>query len=602
MFRNQELVAINISDASLEAIVVRQSGQQSAISSWSRIELSEGIIEQGRIVDKDKAKKALQELLQKAQPQKIVAKEAAVTLPENLVFTQIITTPVSLKPAEIKDLLWQKVSEVIPIDPSQMVGDYYLRTTKAGRESLVVATYSQLIDEYIKLLASVNLKVRLFSTESISLVQALSSAPEASPQLILDIGSDQTIAVIASGGTVRESINIAVAGSQFSQALMQSQKISLAEAEKLKAEVGLTAEPSAVVLQRTLQSLLVEVRMLMNYWQKKSGERVAKLVVTGGSSSMPGLLPYLGSNLGLEAQQAVPDTQYKVQGQDQISPKFLPVLGLALSAQAKEYVINFVEPKLRSASKTINMTPSKKEPEKTKIISMKPTRGHIPIGRLIVLVTLFLVACGIFAYIWWQNTPSTNVPVPTTTTDSEQVRELEINLWVSHSVTSESAPNGDYPSVQGVVRDITVSHPINLDANFWQSVTEQVSAENRSDPIRWAPIVSGILGDNVWALERQTVVAQLRPDNLIVIEDILDTTLVTTSPELVTVTYGQEVSVVVTANVRVLALDRQSFIEVAAAPWQAKMDDELSANFAIAKSSIRDTVNEWSDVSLVVVN
>src|SRR5512137_1339436 len=94
---NRDIIGLDISDASIEAVVLHYGRKHSKIKAYSRWRLSPDIIENGRILDEAQLKEAIKKLLQTAQPRPITAKQVFLSVPESKVFTEILALPANIR-------------------------------------------------------------------------------------------------------------------------------------------------------------------------------------------------------------------------------------------------------------------------------------------------------------------------------------------------------------------------------------------------------------------------------------------------------------------------------------------------------------------------
>jgi len=85
----KEIIGLDISDYSIEAVLLQKKGKSFKIGSYSRFRLSPDIVEDGNILNKDKLKEAINQTLFHAQPKQIKAEKVFLSIPESKVFTKV---------------------------------------------------------------------------------------------------------------------------------------------------------------------------------------------------------------------------------------------------------------------------------------------------------------------------------------------------------------------------------------------------------------------------------------------------------------------------------------------------------------------------------
>lgn len=399
MLGSKNTLAINFSDHSLEAVELAMEKGTYSVKAYGRKLLDVGVIEDAKIIQPDKLKAALQELLAQAKPEAITLREVAITLPESKIFTEILTLPRSLDRRQVPAAVFSQAKETIPLDVDVMAADYTpVGHNKDFVEYLFAATYSALVDEYVEFFRSLQMKVTLLSMESLALGAAVIDSKEAAVVMTIDIGARTTIASVFVNGVLRESININIAGNNITAALAEKLKINLAEAEEQKIRRGLGSDggdgSTMLVIQGQLQPLKDELAVFIKYFESKSGQSIQRLVLAGGTSSLIGLAEYLSSNLGLPIVQAQAISKFHIDPQQISMPKFLMVIGLAkLALDPVGGVINFLSHREKSWATSRRLIKGDSMP--------RSTSKAVP--RRLLLVLGLVLAAAIFLLILWRS-------------------------------------------------------------------------------------------------------------------------------------------------------------------------------------------------------
>ena len=127
--------------------------------------------------------------------------------------------------------------------------------------------------------------------------------------LIVDIGGKITVLTIVESGFIRFSATVSVAGDNFTQAISRKLNIPLVKAEELKINCGLDPNKEKgsimLILQGVLQEIMNEIKKSISFYEEKSGQKITKILLCGGSSFLPELPVYIEANLGVATK--VPD-------------------------------------------------------------------------------------------------------------------------------------------------------------------------------------------------------------------------------------------------------------------------------------------------------
>ena len=155
-------LALDISDYSIEAVLVSGDDKKIKVKSFSRILLEKGIVSRGEVQDNTKLKTAIKKILDEAKP-KIKLKEVIVGLPDSRVFTHIFQVPLSLRGEEIRGAINNELESVFPLTSSEIYWDYKIISIKDEVQDVFVAAISKnIVDSLNKACLDAGLKPIIF--------------------------------------------------------------------------------------------------------------------------------------------------------------------------------------------------------------------------------------------------------------------------------------------------------------------------------------------------------------------------------------------------------------------------------------------------------
>lgn len=294
--------ALDFSDNSIEIIALKGSLDKPRLLAMSRTTLDPDIIEDGKIINKEKLKKILLTLITNPQFGKIKTKNFIFSLPESKIFLYVFKLPQNLKREEKIQKIKSEISQTFPFLLEDLYYDFVIHP---DGEILLVAAPKSIVNDYLDLFKACKIKPLVLEAESQSLARSLAEG-EKGIILITDIGARTTNFNLFEEGRLKVSVSIPVAGNKFSQKIAEKLKIPLAEAENLKIRNGLNPEIEGgrtfLILQEEIRQIIEEIKKLEEYFQEKTGREIEKIILAGGSAQLLSLPEYLADNLGKKVE------------------------------------------------------------------------------------------------------------------------------------------------------------------------------------------------------------------------------------------------------------------------------------------------------------
>ena len=97
-----EVYGIDISDYSIEALALEKKRASFVVEAYSRFRLSPDIVDDGRVLDRDKLKEVILKLFKNAKPKAFEkSRKVFLSIPESQTFSKVITVPDNIKEKEL---------------------------------------------------------------------------------------------------------------------------------------------------------------------------------------------------------------------------------------------------------------------------------------------------------------------------------------------------------------------------------------------------------------------------------------------------------------------------------------------------------------------
>jgi type IV pilus assembly protein PilM len=259
----------------------------------------------------------IQNLKDLIKEHKMTAKDVYLSLPERTVFSTILKIP-SMSEKEIKGYLEYESERIFPRPLAEISYSFEVLGNDAVEnnklEVLVIATPNNIVEKYMKIAKGAGFSVKGIEPETFSITRALNRYVKPSSSsgiMIANIGLMGTDLVILREGFIRFSKAYPIGGDTFTKALQESLGLALDQAEEYKKTYGLEVNVMEGkifnVLKPFVDSIVNEINRAKNFYvARNQGIYIGKVVFTGGSALMPGLLYYMASTLDFEVELANP--------------------------------------------------------------------------------------------------------------------------------------------------------------------------------------------------------------------------------------------------------------------------------------------------------
>lgn len=285
-----------------------------------------------------------------------------VALPEQDVFLRVITTP-KMEYKELRDFVTLGAEEYIPIPLEEVTFDVQIIDMDSAPKAkevknekgevveqsemmnvLLVASRNDVLSRYVNLVKRAGLTPKGIEPETLSIERVLGdTADRPSASIIVNMGSLSTQIIISYKGYVQFTRSVSIGGDALTSAIQKELGLEYAQAEEYKKAYGLdeTQVEGKVfeALSPVFDKILLEINRSKMYYTTHHPETIINRVILSGSSAlMPGLLAYMVNKLDVEAELANPWRTVKLlqkieHSRDELmdaGPVYSTAVGLAL--------------------------------------------------------------------------------------------------------------------------------------------------------------------------------------------------------------------------------------------------------------------------------
>ena len=316
----EQVIGLDISDASMEAVILEPKRKAWQIYSYARFRLSPGVVENGQILQPDKLKEDLKKMFTLGKPHTMSASSVLLSLPDARIFTKLLFLPKNLNKKDLILAAHNKAAEYIPEERENLLTAVKILSPQNGQNEVFYASAPKgLVMEWVKLLEDLGIDIIGFTLESIASFAGLEDSLKKEETLLLDIGARHTNAVIFDHEGIRDSINIPIAGDNITHAIAEKLNIS------------------------HMQPVSDELKKFVNFYEELHGRQVKKIILVGGSAQMKGLGDYFAGNLNLPLIPTMSIVLPKFLPKYLESAKYINAFGLAKLSFAKNLELSFYQ-------------------------------------------------------------------------------------------------------------------------------------------------------------------------------------------------------------------------------------------------------------------
>jgi type IV pilus assembly protein PilM len=295
---------IDLGDLFVKVLQLERKGATDFVRAYAILPITEGCIEDGRIIDKQKMANVIKATIAKAGPKKISTKKAICSLPESKVFLRVLSIP-RMEEAEIGEAIKWEIEASIPLSVDQVYYDWQLIGEVEGKQNiLTVAVSREIVDDILEVLELAGLEVYGLEAESVATTRSLvdNVATPGEVSLLVDLGAKRTNFIVAEGNVPFFTSSIPFSSNGVTDAIAKTLGVSSSEAETLKISegVGCYQDDGSILnsIKAYLEGLSAEIEKTIDFYQNINSQtgKVEKIIVCGGAN-LKGLVPYLAKRL-----------------------------------------------------------------------------------------------------------------------------------------------------------------------------------------------------------------------------------------------------------------------------------------------------------------
>lgn len=334
MFGSSKLVVgLDVGSYSVKAVALQPSGDRLTLQGYAQARI--GTQEPVEVI-----RKVIDQLGLK--PKRMVTSVSGRS-----VIVRQVETP-RLPSDELKAHIAYEADKYIPFGSEEVIIDCQTLPDRdeakaTNMQVLLVAVRRGFVEDHITQLKAAGLAPEVVDVDVFALSNAyelLGPGPapgsEKSATALIDIGASKSNIAIVQGTRLLFTREVYLAGNEITDAIVRTFNEPAEDVERIKSAPGEALEALMDAAMPAFEDLANEIRLSFDYVEGQFEVQVADLVLTGGSSQLPGIAEILGNILGrpvhvfdpLAGLDLVP-SKYDIHGLDANGPSLTVALGLA---------------------------------------------------------------------------------------------------------------------------------------------------------------------------------------------------------------------------------------------------------------------------------
>ena len=321
--KKNQIVGIDIGSHSIKVAELEEGKHGMALKNFGMIEIPSEAIVEGSIKEMEIVSSALKNLLKNLR---IKNRNLATSISGYSVIVKKITIPQKGE-GDLEKSIQNEAEQYIPFDINDVNLDFQILTSeikeeaeeedKEGKEELMdvllVAAKKDIVEEYISLFHLSELNPIVLDIDAFALQNAfeISNAEQTGCHALVHIGAQQlTINVVREGVSIftRDS---SYGGAQITGEIQNKFETSYEEAEKIKLGATPIEMDQKTVLEDIFSSTVTrwaqEIKRALDFVATTFVDiKVDDILLSGGSSLIPGFSKYLGMETGLQVETLNP--------------------------------------------------------------------------------------------------------------------------------------------------------------------------------------------------------------------------------------------------------------------------------------------------------
>jgi type IV pilus assembly protein PilM len=302
-----DFFGLDIGSSAIRLVELHGSGNgPKALVKYAYLPLDSKIAMSDSKADQQKLAEVIAQLIGEA---KVSTRNVAVGIPSGRVFTTVADIE-RIPESELAKAVPYQADSLIPTPLAESKIDWALLgdspSDKTKQEILLTSVPNKFVEDRLDMIESIGLNVIAFEPDNLAMARAL-AAPEATPQLILDVGRHSSDLVILLNGAPHLTRSIPTGVEAIVRSATQNLNIDEKQAEQFVFKFGLSKDKLEgqvfTAINGTVDLLTTEVEKSIKFFETRyTQNKVTRIIVTGGASVIPEFPLYLANKFGVNVE------------------------------------------------------------------------------------------------------------------------------------------------------------------------------------------------------------------------------------------------------------------------------------------------------------
>lgn len=306
------VVGIDVGASSIKVVELEKTELAITLRTYGELQLgpyAEKSLGEAVTLEPEKLTEALVDVIRESRVQ---AKAGVLAIPLSASFVTVV--PITVKEQEtIESKIHVEARKYIPVPLSDVTLDWselntYGEKTAMVHEMLIAAIQNEAFERYQNLMNSVQMISQPSEIEVFSTIRSVMT-PGETTSAIIDLGAETSKLYITRDGALERIHRVYDGGVTCTTRLAQLLDVQFEEAENIKRSYVQGGEHSRDIYKAytsTVERSMQEFKRVIEQYEARLGEKIGRIVITGGAASFVGADKYVSDLLDREVSRALP--------------------------------------------------------------------------------------------------------------------------------------------------------------------------------------------------------------------------------------------------------------------------------------------------------